>query len=211
MTFFSSWANLARVLGAGIVAYAGLVLVLRVSGKRTLAKLNAFDLVVTVALGSTLSALMMPGDATLVDGIAVLVLLVVAQFAIAWLMVRWPRVRRLVRSEPTLLLYRGEWQDDAMRRERITRVEVLSQVRSSGAVYLEDVEAAVLETDGTVSVLGRSNRARGSSTLVGVSGAPVEAGDALESEGSRDVRAGDPRQPRHQGEDARKPTLGSER
>ena len=53
--FFDSWAGLGRVLVVGVLAYSALVLLLRISGKRTLTKMNAFDLVVTVALGSTLA------------------------------------------------------------------------------------------------------------------------------------------------------------
>src|SRR4051794_24742339 len=55
--FFHSWAALGRVLLVGPLAYVALVLLLRVSGKRTLTKLNAFDLVVTVSLGSTLATM----------------------------------------------------------------------------------------------------------------------------------------------------------
>lgn len=154
-----------RVLVTGLAAYAGLVLLLRLSGKRTLAKLNAFDLVVTVALGSTLSAVLLPSDATLADGLAGLTLLVAAQFVIAWLQVRSAWFRRLVRSEASLLVYRGEWRDDVMRRERITRDEVLSALRSGGIAYLEQVEAAVLETDGSVSVIPRGDRETGRSTI----------------------------------------------
>ena len=52
--FFQGWGGIARTLVVGVIAYAGLVLILRLSGKRTLSKLNAFDFVVTVAFGSTL-------------------------------------------------------------------------------------------------------------------------------------------------------------
>ena len=56
---FDSWVGLGRVIVAGILAYAGLILLLRISGKRTLSKMNAFDLVVTVALGSTLATVLL--------------------------------------------------------------------------------------------------------------------------------------------------------
>lgn len=57
--FFQDWQRIGRTLVVGVLAYATIVLFLRISGKRTLAKLNAFDLVVTVALGSTLSAILL--------------------------------------------------------------------------------------------------------------------------------------------------------
>ena len=86
--FLDSWAGVGRVLAVGTVTYLALVLVLRVSGKRTLAKLNAFDLVVTVALGSTLATVLLSADVSFATGMTALVVLVAAQFLIAWLTVR---------------------------------------------------------------------------------------------------------------------------
>ena len=67
--FFDSWAGLLRVLVVGTLAYAALVLLLRVTGKRTLSKMNAFDLIVTVALGSTLATVLLSKDVALAEGV----------------------------------------------------------------------------------------------------------------------------------------------
>ena len=71
--FFSTWAALGRVLVIGPLAYVALVLLLRISGKRTLTKLNAFDLVVTVALGSTLATVLLSKSVSLAEGVLALV------------------------------------------------------------------------------------------------------------------------------------------
>ena len=73
-------------------------------------------------------------------------------------LVRSSAVGRLVKSDPTLLFYRGEFLRDAMRRERVTEGEVLAAVREQGIAAVEDVEAVVLETAGTVSVLSKSEK-----------------------------------------------------
>src|SRR4051794_33441886 len=112
--FFDTWYELARVLIVGTAAYAALLTVLRISGKRTLAKMNAFDLVITVALGSTLATVLLSGDVSLAEGILALVLLVALQFAVAWAAVRSPRVSALVKSEPTMLYFRGQFLHDAL-------------------------------------------------------------------------------------------------
>src|SRR5512147_637578 len=117
--FFDSWAGLGRVAVVGLLAYAALVLLLRISGKRTLTKMNAFDFVVTVALGSTLATVLLSKDVVLAEGLLALLLLCGLQFIVAYLSVRSRRVESMVKSEPTLLLYRGRFLDDAMRRERI--------------------------------------------------------------------------------------------
>ncbi|GGF76199.1 hypothetical protein GCM10011402_31190 [Paracoccus acridae] len=77
--FFDSWQGLLRVLVVGIAAYAALILMLRGSGKRTLSKMNAFDLIVTVALGSTLATVLLSNSVPLLEGILGLALLVYLQ------------------------------------------------------------------------------------------------------------------------------------
>lgn len=151
--FFDSWFSLLRVIVVGTLAYASLVVLLRISGKRTLAKLNAFDLVVTVALGSTLATVLLTKSVALVDGLAAFALLAGLQYAVAFLSVRWPRFDALVKSEPTLLLHRGRFLDRAMRAQRVTREEVVSALRSAGVARPEDAAAVVIETDGTLSVV----------------------------------------------------------
>ena len=81
--FFDSWAELGRVTVVSVCAYAALVLLLRVSGKRTLSKMNAFDLVVTVALGSTFATVLLSKDVALAEGVLAFALLISLQFAVA--------------------------------------------------------------------------------------------------------------------------------
>jgi uncharacterized membrane protein YcaP (DUF421 family) len=151
--FYDSWQELARVLLIGIPAYVALVLTLRISGKRTLTKLNAFDFVVTVALGSTLATVLLSKDVALAEGPMALALLVFLQYVISWGSVRLPWFSRMVKSEPTLLVHRGEFLDDAMLQQRVTRGEVLSILRKDGITAVSDAAAVVLETDGSFSVV----------------------------------------------------------
>lgn len=151
--FFNSWHALLRVVVVGVLAYAALVVMLRVSGKRTLAKMNAFDLVVTVALGSTLATVLLSKDVALAEGVLAFATLIALQFAVAWLSVRSTAVREAVKSEPALLLFQGRYLDDALRRERVSREEVRAAIRAAGQASLSEVTAVVLETDGTFSVV----------------------------------------------------------
>ncbi|MQM26160.1 DUF421 domain-containing protein [Glycomyces albidus] len=151
--FFDSWDGLLRVAVIGACAYASLVAVLRLSGKRTLAKMNAFDLVVTVALGSTLATVLLSSEVALSEGVLALVVLVGAQLAVAWTSVRSQRFRMAVKSRPTLLVRHGRLRDRVLREQRVSRAEVLQAVRSQGLGGLDQVAAVVLETDGTFSVI----------------------------------------------------------
>ncbi|WP_249218813.1 DUF421 domain-containing protein [Falsirhodobacter algicola] len=150
--FFQDWQGIVRTIIVGALAYALLVLFLRVSGKRTLAKLNAFDLVVTVALGSTLSAVLLQESIALGEGAAAFVLLILLQYSVTFLSVRSARFARLVRSEPALLARDGRFCSGAMVAERITEDEAMSAARASGARDIRDVDFMILESDGTISV-----------------------------------------------------------
>lgn len=169
LVFFNSWGSLLRIVIIGVLAYATLVLFLRLSGNRTLSKMNAFDLIVTVALGSTLATVLLSKDVALVDGAVALALLISLQFIITWTSVRFRWVRRLVTGEPLMLLYQGEFLLMSLRQARVTQDEVLSAIRSSGLSDVTAVEAVVLETDGSLSVVKRQAESRQSS-LEGVRG-----------------------------------------
>ncbi len=151
--FFDDPMALLRTLVVGTLAYVALVALLRLSGKRTLSKWNAFDMVVTVAFGSTLATMLLSRDTTLAQGVVAFALLVALQWVITRLSVHVPAVERWIKAEPTLLLVHGRFRHDAMRRARVVESEVRAAVRAQGITALEDVEAVVLETDGSVSVL----------------------------------------------------------
>lgn len=170
--FFDSWSGLCRVLLVGVIAYASLILVLRVSGKRTLSKFNAFDLVVTVALGSTLATILLSKSLPLAEGLLALVVLVSAQYVIAWLSVRLQGFQSLVKAEPRLLLHSGGFLEAAMRQERVSREEVLAALRAEGIADASTVFAVVLETDGTLSVVPSRGASSHADTLESVAPSP---------------------------------------
>lgn len=154
--FFDTWASLGRVILVGALAYGGLVLMLRISGKRTLSKMNAFDLVVTVALGSTLATVLLNRSIPLVEGLAAFALLIGLQFVITWLSVRFESVQDAVKAQPTVLVNRGVPVPEALKRQRVTREEVQAALRQSGQAEMDDRTTVVLETDGSMSVMRMS-------------------------------------------------------
>lgn len=113
---FTGWSGPIRVIAVGVLTYAGLIAPLRATGERTLSKMNGFDLVVTVALGSTLATVLLNRDVPRVEGLVALCLLVLLQYAITWGSVRSATLRGLVKSEPTLLVRDGVCLAEAMRR-----------------------------------------------------------------------------------------------
>lgn len=160
--FFGGWEPIARILVVGTLAYAALVLLLRVSGKRTLARLNAFDFLVTVALGASFGRILTARSVALAEAITAFSLLVGLQYLMAWLQVRSPRFAGAVTSPPSLLYFRGRFLHDAMSKERVTEDELRTAIREHGAGSFDQVEAVVLESDGQFAVVMTSKAGDGS-------------------------------------------------
>lgn len=159
--WFDDWLGVLRVALMGTTAYVALMLVLRVSGKRTLAKLNAFDLVITVSLGSTLATILLSSDVAFVEGVAALSLLAAMQFVVAKLTTVVPGLRSVVTAKPALVVQDGEVLEAMLARQRLTLEEVRQVVRQNGYGELSQIGAVVLETDGTLSVISSARMGSG--------------------------------------------------
>ena len=153
-------STMIRIILTGIGAYISIILMLRVSGKRTLAKMNAFDFIVTVALGSILATTLTSQQTSLLAGLTAFGTLIVLQYILAKLSKRFSIVNQMIKSEPTLLFYKGDYLREHLQKERILEIEVIQAIRSSGTP-LGQVEAVIIETDGTFSVLKDSRHVMG--------------------------------------------------
>ncbi len=154
--FFDAFSDLVRILVVGPLAYLWLVALVRVSGKRTLAQLNAFDFIVTVALGSTLATVLLSSTVSWSEGALALGLLALLQFIVAAISSRLPFVQRVVTSAPTLLLRDGHVITETLIQERVTEASLRQAVRAAGIGGLEKVAAVVLESNGKLSVIPAS-------------------------------------------------------
>ncbi|WP_428232614.1 DUF421 domain-containing protein [Flavobacterium sp.] len=161
--FFKDWKSIGHVILATIIAFITLFFFLRISGKRTLAKLNAFDFVVTVALGSTLSYMML-AMVPLVEGAIVLFLIIILQYFFAWTARSSRKMEKLINAVPSLIYYDGEFIEKTMAKEAITKGEIFSMIRNSGIDQIKDVKAVVMELNGQITVV-RKSHGHGSSSL----------------------------------------------
>lgn len=150
--WFGSWESVLRIVVHGTLGYVALVFLLRVSGKRALSKMNAFDFVITIALGSAFATLLISDRVPLVEGIVALGTLIVLQWVISSLYVRSAHFEAIVKGEPTVLYWRGRYLEDILRKVRITHEEVQAAMRDRNITRHERA-VAVLETDGTLTVI----------------------------------------------------------
>lgn len=151
--FFDSWESLLRSLIVTIMGYVLMVFTLRVFGKRSLSKMNAFDFVITVSLGSTLASLALNKQVALADGALVILLLIGMQFLVTWCSVRFDWVKDIITNKPTMLGHNGQLFRDVMKKERINEDEIWVAARKKGIYKQEDIATVILETTGELTII----------------------------------------------------------
>jgi len=154
--FFKDWESLYHIAICAVVSYMALFLFIRISGKRTLAKLNAFDFVVSVTLGSTLSSMILM-KVTVSEGCAALVVIILLQYLLAFLAKTSKTMEKAINSAPSLLFYNGQFIEEAMKRELITEEEIYAEIRQYRIEKIEDVRAVVMELNGELTVVKKSD------------------------------------------------------
>lgn len=154
--FWSGWEPIFRILVVGGISYAGLVILLRLSGKRTLTRMTTFDFVVAIAIGSAFGRILTASIVSISEAITAFILLIVLQTIFSFLEVRSKKFKKFTTTPPTLLYYNGEYLRKNMRKERIREDELLGAIRKKGFGALNEVKAVIFETDGSFSVIRKS-------------------------------------------------------
>lgn len=146
--------DLLEIVGRTLAVYGAVLIGLRAGGRRQLGQLTPFDLVVILLVANAVQNAMVGPDTSLQGGLVSAATLLVVNAGIARLRLRSVRIRQLVEGVPVVLVQHGELVVANLRREGITEEEVAAAVREHGAIgQLDQVELAVLETDGSVSVV----------------------------------------------------------
>lgn len=151
--FFNDWESVLKAFVATLTTYAALLILIRISGKRTLSKMNAYDFIVTIALGSCLAATALDKTISLVDGAVVYATLIFLQFSITWISVRYTPIKKVVSGTPSILLYKGEFMYKTMKEERITLEEINVAARNQGIESLKNTYMIILETTGDIAII----------------------------------------------------------
>jgi uncharacterized membrane protein YcaP (DUF421 family) len=145
------------------VVYFVILVGLRLAGKRQIGQMTTFDLVVLLLLANAVQNAMVGPDTSLIGGVVAAAMLLIVNTVVARLRLRWPRLRRLIEGSPTLLILRGEVIADHLKREGVDQDELEAALREHGIAALSGVEVAVLEIDGSISVVpagGETKRVR---------------------------------------------------
>ena len=139
-----------------IVVYAVLVFLLRVFGKRELAQLNPFDLVVLLSLSNTVQNAIIGSDNSVAGGVVGAVALLAANYVVVRFMFKHRRLDQLLEGEPTLLIEKGKVCEGGLARELLTVSELQTVAHRQGFGRLDDIETCVLEPGGTFFIEGHT-------------------------------------------------------
>jgi len=136
-----------------IVVYFALLIVLRLSGRRTLGQLSSFDLVVFLIIGGATQRALLGQDYSVVNALVVVVTLIVLDVGISLIERDWPIFAKIVNGSPLIVVERGQVLRERMRRARLTEAEVMSVARHHGLERLSDIKFAILEASGDISII----------------------------------------------------------
>ena len=176
-TWFNSWERLLSIGLSAIATYIGIVILVRISGKRTTSQMNNFDWIITVALGGLVTSGILLKGVSVVDALFAASMLIGLQWLMTIIVLRSELVCKLVKAEPTLLLNEGKLLDRNMRRERISKAEIMAALRENGLHELKQAKWVVLETDASFSVIAdNGERPAEPEILSNVGGCPQRMG-----------------------------------
>jgi uncharacterized membrane protein YcaP (DUF421 family) len=161
MFFWGGWEPLLRILLVTTLGYIWLVVLVAGTGQRTLSDMTPFDFVITVTLGSAFGRVITATEVAVSEVLLAFAVLISLQWLLAIARSHGYRVTRLFDAEPALLYHRGEVVDQAMRRHRMSRTDLLGAARKHGMGSLTEVEAIVLESNGDLAVIGRGQAGDG--------------------------------------------------
>lgn len=146
-------SSYVRIIGSTLAVYLFIVIGIRIFGKKELAQLSVVDLVFILLISNAVQNAMVGPDATLLGGLVAASTLFVVNYMMKYLQYRFPGFGKVVQGDATMLVYQGRILDDHMRKAKISTDELMEAVREHGVKSVKDVDLAILEVDGSISVL----------------------------------------------------------
>jgi Predicted membrane protein len=148
--------NYVRIIFSTLVIYLFIVIAIRLFGKKELAQLSVVDMVFILLISNAVQNAMVGPDSTLVGGLVAASTLFITNYVFKYLQYHFPKFGKVVEGDATMLVYKGEILDSHMKKAKITYEELMEAVREHGVATVKEVDLAILEIDGNISVLSNS-------------------------------------------------------
>lgn len=162
---WTGWSPIIHTLVLGSAGYLALVMLLRISGARTMAKMTPLDFVVAVTLGSAFGRTVTAVDVPLAQAVVALTLLIALQWLLATGRANFRWVRRAVDPPPVLLWYEDQLIMSALRKHQLTETDVHTAAREAGHGTLDGLRAVIMQQDGSLGVIADGSMGDGSTVL----------------------------------------------
>jgi len=144
-----------QIILSAVAVYLFLILAIRLFGKKELSQLSVFDLVFILLISNAVQNAMVLGDNSLAGGLLAALALFGINYAMKYLQFHFPGFSKVIQGDPVMLVYQGEILESHLKLAKITRDEVLEAIRGHGVASEKDVDLAILEVDGNISVLSK--------------------------------------------------------
>ena len=138
-----------------VVVYVVVLGMVRLSGKRALGQITPFDVLLIVLLGNAVQNALLGSDTSLGGGLLLAATLILINYGVGWLTTRSRRMERLIEGEPVVIARDGRLFDAVLRREQVTLSDFDAVLRQQDCVGVEEVELALLEINGHITIIPR--------------------------------------------------------
>lgn len=165
--FWTGFKPLIRIVLVSLVTYIGVTILMKHAGKRTLASMNALDFIITVAIGSAFGRILTAQQVSISEAMTAFCMLVFIKMGIAQIELKFRKFAKFITPQPTLLFYNGKFFDSKLKKERIHKNDLYSELRKKSVNSFDQVEAIILESSGQFSILTKSENNK-SDTLKGL-------------------------------------------
>ena len=152
--------NYVRIIGSTLAVYLFIVVAIRLFGKKELAQLSVVDLVFILLISNAVQNAMVGPDSTLLGGLVAASTLFVVNYLLKYLQYKFPKFGKVVQGDAIMLVFDGKYLESHLKKARITEDEIMEAVREHGVASIEEVNLAIMEVDGSISVLSNKFQKR---------------------------------------------------
>jgi uncharacterized membrane protein YcaP (DUF421 family) len=145
----------SKIIGSCIIIYLFIVVAIRIFGKKELSQLSVLDLVFVLLISNSVQNAMVGSDTSLSGGLVAALSLFVINYTFKWVLFKFPALNKSIQGHPIILIYKGKLIEQNLKKIQLTQMELEEAVREHGAKNISDVDQAIFEIDGNISILSK--------------------------------------------------------
>jgi uncharacterized membrane protein YcaP (DUF421 family) len=150
-----SLINYGKIIGSCFIIYLFIIIAIRLFGKKELAQLSVLDLVFVLLISNSVQNAMVGSNTSLSGGIIAAASLFIINYIFKWVLYKFPNLGIRIQGHPQLLIYKGRLIEQNLKKIQLSRTELEEAVREHGAADISDVDQAIFEVDGNISILSK--------------------------------------------------------